>query len=87
MDILAHALENKMFYLACGLLGIQLIVLSLGTIIRFNKYKSIGLYARKVNWPTSYKVKIGLQIGLLVLIVAQFVLCFFATKKYIFRYL
>lgn len=64
-----------------------MIILTIGTIIRFNKYSSIGLYSRKVKWPKSYYAKIGIQIALIALILTQFILCFFATTSYVFRYL
>jgi hypothetical protein len=56
-------------------------------MVRYNKYGSIGLYARKVLWPKSFKIKLALQVVLLVIIIAQFVLSFFSTQRYILRYL
>ena len=60
LDVLASALPDYILLASVSLLAIQLLILALGTTIRYNKYKSIGLYARKVKWPTTYKVKIWL---------------------------
>lgn len=72
-------LTTKALYIALILLAVQVLVLVVATMVRYNKYGSIGLYARKVLWPKSFKIKLALQVVLLVIIIAQFVMCFFST--------
>lgn len=47
---------------------IQLLLIIVTICLRYNKFKSIGLYNRKVTWPLSYKIKIGLQVTNIILV-------------------
>lgn len=86
-ELQTSQLTTKALYVALTLLGVQVLVLIVATMVRYNKYGSIGLYARKVLWPKSYKIKLALQCVLLSIIIAQFILCFFTDQRYILRYL
>ena len=51
-------------------LAFQILILFVGTSIRYTKFKDIGLYNKLLAWPQSYKLKLGLQVLNLLLVIA-----------------
>lgn len=51
-------------------LAFQMLILVVGTSIRYTKFKDIGLYNKLLAWPQSYKLKLGLQTLNLLLVIA-----------------
>ena len=53
-----------------------MIVLIIGSSVRFSKFREIGLYNKLLAWPQSYKLKLSIQILNVLLVIAQIVLLF-----------
>lgn len=70
VQIFGSPLPFNVFIMAFVLLAIQVLILSLGATVRYTRDHSIGLYNRKVKWPWSYSIKIGLQCLMILILLA-----------------
>jgi hypothetical protein len=78
-------LSTPLAVTAIVILSIQMIILVAGSATRYSKFKEIGLYNKLLAWPQSYKLKLGIQVFNLVLVIAQIVLLFVLSQITMYR--
>ena len=56
-----------------------MLILVIGSSVRFSRYREIGLYNKLTAWPQSFKLKLTLQWTNLALVIAQIIFYFAST--------